>query len=265
MNIFSLKKIDFINKKSFKENKNLNDILVITFIAGGISFLGTLLGGFIAVSFKTRSNVLISSIMSIAAGLMIAVVTFDLIPEAIHVGGIQKALLGVAIGVIFITLIDIYLPTISIIESKGKHIKTAVLLGISLAAHNFPEGIAIGSSFSAGQSLGIGLCIIIGLHDIPEGATVAAPLLKSSMSRRKILLTTGLTALPTAFGATFGALVSEVSNNFISLSLGFAGGTMLYIVCGELIPESKNLFRGVFSTISVIIGVIIGLIITTLV
>lgn len=240
----------------------MENILLITLIAGGVSFLGTLLGGVIGVAFKGGGNILISSIMSIAAGLMIAVVTFDLIPEAIHMGGMGTALFGILIGVIFVTLMDIYLPSVPAIKSKGSFVKTSILLGISLAAHNFPEGLAIGSSFSAGQSLGIGLCIVIGLHDIPEGAAVSAPLLKSSMSRKKILFFTGLTALPTALGAFCGALISEVSNAFITMSLGFAGGTMLYIVCGELIPESKSLFKGVFSTISVIIGLVIGLIIT---
>lgn len=240
----------------------MENILLITLIAGGVSFLGTFLGGIIGVAFKGRGNILISSIMSIAAGLMIAVVTFDLIPEAIHMGGMPTTLLGILVGVIFVTLMDMYLPSVPLIKSKGGYVKTSILLGISLAAHNFPEGLAIGSSFSAGQSLGIGLCIVIGLHDIPEGAAVAAPLLKSSMSRKKILFFTGLTALPTALGAFCGALISGVSNVFITMSLGFAGGTMLYIVCGELIPESKSLFKGVFSTISVIIGLVIGLIIT---
>lgn len=243
----------------------MNDILLITLITGAVSFIGTLLGGLIGVLFKGRHNTLVSSIMSIAAGIMIAVVTFDLLPEAIHIGGMSMALIGIFIGVIFITLMDIYLPSIPVIKSKGNHVKTSILLGVSLAAHNFPEGIAIGSSFSAGTGLGIGLLIVIGLHDIPEGAAVAAPLLRSSISRKKILFITGLTSVPTAIGALLGGIISEVSKDFISLSLGFAGGTMLYIVCGELIPESKNLFKGVFTTISVIIGLVLGLIITTIV
>ncbi|MEG0370700.1 MAG: ZIP family metal transporter [Clostridium sp.] len=243
----------------------MNNVISITLIAGGVSFIGTLIGGLIGVAFKGKNNTMISSIMSIAAGLMISVVTFDLIPEAIHIGGMILALVGIFIGVAFVTLVDIYLPSIPIVKAQGEQIKTSILLAISLAAHNFPEGIAIGSSFSAGGSLGIGLCIVIGLHDIPEGATVAAPLLRSSMSRLKILVLTALTAVPTAIGGLCGALVAEVSAVFITISLGFAGGTMLYIVCGELIPQSKNLVKGVFSTISVIIGVVLGLIITTLV
>ncbi|MEF9953448.1 MAG: ZIP family metal transporter [Clostridium sp.] len=240
-------------------------ILTITLIAGGVSLIGTLLGGIIGTLFKGKNNLMISSIMSIAAGLMISVVTFDLIPEAIHMGGITQALIGIVIGVVFISLVDVFLPSTNIIKSRGSHIKTSILLGISLAAHNFPEGIAIGASFAAGQSLGIGLCIVIGLHDIPEGAAVAAPLLKSSLSKGRIILLTALTALPTAIGGLCGVLIADVSRMFISISLGFAGGTMLYIVCGELIPESKNLFKGVFSTISVIIGIVLGLIITTIV
>lgn len=243
----------------------MDNVLFITLIAGFASFLGTIIGGFIGISFKGKSTTLISSIIGITAGIMIAVVTFDLIPEAINIGGITKTLIGIFIGVIFVTLIEIYLPLTPYIKNKGNHIKTSILIGVSLCAHNFPEGIAIGSSFIAGSSLGIGLCIIIALHDIPEGATVAMPLLKSSISKKKILLLTTLTSLPTGIGALIGSVVSKISEDFITLSLGFAGGTMLYIVCGELIPESKSLSKGVLSTISVIIGLVIGLLITTIV
>ncbi|TDT62379.1 ZIP family metal transporter [Fonticella tunisiensis] len=225
--------------------------------------MGTGAGAVIATGFRKSNNIVMSSIMSIAAGLMLAVVAFDLIPEAILMGGLNITLFGILFGVAFVTILDIFLPHTKVLKKYGRHVKTALLLGIGLAAHNFPEGLAIGSGFMGGQSLGIELALVIGLHDIPEGAAVAAPLMQSGLGRIKIILLTVLTALPTAVGALAGGILGNISKIFITLCLGFAAGTMLYIVCGELIPESKDLFKGIFSTISTIIGVILGLIITS--
>jgi zinc transporter, ZIP family len=239
----------------------LHNIIFITLLGTLISGLGTALGGVIATGFRKTNNLLMSSIMGIAGGLMLAVVTFDLIPEAIHMGGLGLTLGGVFIGVLFVSLLDIFLPHTAMLKKHGKHIKTALLLAFGLAAHNFPEGLAIGSGFIGGQALGIKLAIVIGLHDIPEGAAVASPLMQSRLTRAKIILFTALTALPTAIGVYIGAVLGEISTTFITICLGFAGGTMLYIVCGELIPDSKELSKGIFSTISVIIGLILGLLI----
>jgi zinc transporter, ZIP family len=242
----------------------LYSIAAVTIIGTLVCGIGTSLGAVLATGFRKSSNIVMSSIMSIAAGLMLSVVTFDLIPEAILMGGLYVTLLGILIGVVFVTTLDMFLPHTSIFKKHGKHIKTSLLLGIGLAAHNFPEGLAIGSGFMGGNSLGTELSLVIGLHDIPEGAAVAAPLMRSSMSRLKIILLTALTALPTAIGALIGGILGNLSKTFTTLCLGFAAGTMLYIVCGELIPESKDLFKGIFSTISTIIGIVLGLMITSM-
>lgn len=239
-------------------------IAAVTIIGTVVCGLGTSLGAVLVTAFRKSSNLIMSSIMSIAAGLMLSVVTFDLIPEAILMGGIGTTLVGVFIGVVFVSVLDLYLPHTSMLKKYGKHIKTALLLGIGLAAHNFPEGLAIGSGFMGGKSLGMELALVIGLHDIPEGAAVAAPLMQSRLGRFKIIILTALTALPTAIGAFVGGMLGAISTTFTTLCLGFAAGTMLYIVCGELIPESKDLFKGIFSTISTIIGIVIGLLITSL-
>lgn len=241
----------------------LSKILLITAIGTIVCGIGTALGAVIATSFRKSSNVVMSSIMAIAGGLMLSVVTFDLIPEAILMGGLGLTLTGIFIGVVFVSLLDMFLPDTSLLKKYGKHIKTALLLGIGLAAHNFPEGLAIGSGFMGGRTLGFKLALVIGMHDIPEGAAVASPLMQSRLSRVKIILLTALTALPTAIGAYIGAILGDISKTFITLCLSFAGGTMLYIVCGELIPESKDLFKGIFSTISIIIGIVLGILITS--
>jgi zinc transporter, ZIP family len=240
----------------------LYNITTITLIGTMVCACGTSLGAILATSFKKSNNIIMSSIIGTAGGLMLSIVTFDLIPEAILKGGLFITLVGIGIGVLFVTIVDLILPKTFIFKKAGSNIKTGLILAIGLAAHNFPEGLAIGSGFIGAASLGLELVIVIGLHDIPEGAAVAACFMPTRLTRMKIILLTALTALPTAIGAYVGAAIGEISSVFITLCLGFAGGTMLYIVCGELIPQSKGLKSGVFSTLSILVGVVLGLLIT---
>lgn len=237
-------------------------IIIITLIGTVVCGVGTTMGAVLTTGFKKSNNILMSLIIGVAGGLMLAIVTFDLIPEAMVKGGLFYTLVGIAFGVAFVTIIELIMPHTVLFNNIGKNAKTGLVLAIGLAAHNFPEGLAIGTGFIGATSLGIELAIVIGLHDVPEGAAVAATFMTTRLSRGKIIALTALTALPTAIGAFVGAIAGEISTVFITLCLGFAGGTMLYIVCGELIPQSRDLMKGVLSTISIVIGVILGLLIT---
>lgn len=238
-------------------------ILTITLIGTLVCAFGTTLGAFLIVILKKTNNILMSSIIGIAAGLMLSVVTFDLIPESIETGGLLLAVAGTIIGIVFAIILDYFLSFLNIIKKYGKHLKTALLLALALSAHNFPEGLAIGTGFIKGVNFGLKIAIVIAFHDIPEGAAVAAPLLKSSLKRWQILILTALTALPTAIGTYIGAVLGNISNVFVSLCLGFASGTMLYIVVGELIPESKELSKGILSTLSTLLGLLLGLLLVS--
>ena len=136
-------------------------------------------------------------------------------------------------------------------------------MGVGIALHNLPEGLAIGSGFTAYEAYGLGLSIVIALHDIPEGIAMAIPLNIAGVGKFKVFLYTLLAAVPTGIGALIGYLLGEISQIFISICLGFAGGAMLYITCGELMPESRDLYRGRISTLGIILGIIAGIFITS--
>lgn len=243
----------------------MKNILNITIIGTLVGIIGTGAGGTIAFLFRNPGSRFISMVLGVSGGLMLAVVTFDLLPEAFELGGVVLSIVGIAAGVIATTLIDEYLPDFdNISKGRGKYFKMGLLMALGLALHNFPEGLAIGSGFTAGNSLGIGLSLVIGMHDIPEGMAVAAPMSISGVKRSKVLLYTAATAIPTSIGALIGALLGNISPVFVTLCLSFAGGTMLYIVCGELIPKSRSLFENFLSTLGIIAGIIAGIIIISL-
>lgn len=244
----------------------LNNILNITIIGTIVGIIGTGLGGFLSLLWKNPGDKFMSIILGVSGGLMLSVVTFDLLPEAFDIGGVPLSILGIVGGIIVTALMDELLPNFdNILKGRGKYFKLGLLMALGLALHNLPEGLAIGSGFTAGNKLGLGLTLIIGLHDIPEGMAVAAPMSISGIKKYKILIFTIATAVPTGIGAFIGAMLGEVSPVFVTLCLAFAGGTMLYIVCGELIPKSRSLFENIFSTFGILAGVILGIVITSLI
>ena len=112
--------------------------------------------------------------------------------------------------------------------------------------------------------LGLGLAIAICLHDIPEGISMAVPMKNGGMSKTKVIFYVILSGITTGVGAFFGAIIGSISQTVIAVCLSFAAGAMLYIVSGELIPESNKLYNGRMSTIGNMIGFIIGIFATQL-
>ncbi|NMM61556.1 ZIP family metal transporter [Clostridium sp. P21] len=214
-----------------------------------------MIGASLGVMVKKPSDKMLGTMIGFAGGLMLSVVVFDLIPEALNKWNFGGTLLFCIIGIAVIAFIDNKVN----IGSISGHLKIAFMAAIGLAIHNFPEGIIMGCGFAAGSTLGIKMSIIIAVHDIPEGIAVSAPLVASRMKVSKILFYAFVTAFPTAIGTWVGAYIANISTNVLAACLSFASGIMLYVVCGEMIPESSRLWEGLTSTIGVLGGVIVGL------
>lgn len=223
---------------------------------------GTTIGGIIGVTFKNTSNRFLGFILEFAAGLMISIVCFDLIPEALELSGLVYTIIGVLVGVVAMIFCDNLVKNKyndKRVKNNNSLLKTGIIVGIGLALHNFPEGLAIGSGFGASIKLGYSLAIAILLHDIPEGISMSVPMRYGGMNKTKVVVYTLLSGVTTGIGAFFGALLGTIGEGVISICLSFAAGAMLYIVSGELIPESKNLYKGRFASIGNIIGFIMGM------
>lgn len=133
--------------------------------------LGTTLGGIIGAFLKIKSNKILSFVLEFAAGLMTAIICFDLIPEALEFANITGCMIGIIIGVIVMILCDELINRINFSQKNVKNntlFKTGMIICVGLAVHNFPEGLAIGSGFDASTTLGLSLAIAIAIHDVPE-------------------------------------------------------------------------------------------------
>ena len=151
----------------------MSEILKTTLIGLFFGTFGTTLGGIIGIFLKKDSNKFLSFILSFASGLMMAIICFDLIPEALGIGDILLILIGIGIGVITMIFCDVLVDrkfNSKVSKDKSNNLlKTGIIVSIGLAIHNFPEGLAIGSGFGASLKLGLSLALAICLHDIPEG------------------------------------------------------------------------------------------------
>lgn len=243
----------------------MQEIIKTTLIGLFFGTFGTTIGGIIGITFNKTSNKLLSFVLSFASGLMTSVVCFELIPEAMQISEFQNIIYGVVFGIITMIICDIIVQRK--INNKTKHhanslLKTGIIVSVGLAIHNFPEGLAIGSGFDASIKLGYSLALAIALHDVPEGISMAVPMKNGGMSASKVIIYVILSGVTTAIGALFGKIIGTISKNVISICLSFAAGAMLYIVSGELMPESNKLYSGKFSTIGNILGFLIGIIVS---
>ena len=183
-----------------------------------------------------------------------SIICFDLLPEALGISNIVYAILGTVIGIITMIVCDLIVEKKFTIKEtsktqKGNLLRTGIIVSIWLAIHNFPEGLAIGSGFESSLKLGLSLAIAICLHDIPEGISMAVPMKNGGMRIGKVIFYVILSGITTGIGAFFGAIVGSISETIISLNLSFAAGAMLYIVSGELLPESNKLYNGRISAV----------------
>ncbi len=273
----------------------IESLLLATTIAGVV---GTGLGGLIGAVLQKDSNRTVSLLLSFAAGVMLSVVCFDLVTEAIETNvGIWTVIGSVTAGVVVIYLLNWLIdrktnPEVPHVDAN--HPKTAddlnelihsdhleqhyakndskfslfvagIVMASAIALHNVPEGMTIGASYAVGDSAfnsaSLVLAVLIGLHNIPEGMAVSVPLISGGMKKFKAVLITALSGLPTVLGALLGYLIGEIGALGLALSLGFASGAMLYVVFGEILPQAILMYHSKKPAFSAIIGMLVGLLI----
>ncbi|MBE6887451.1 MAG: ZIP family metal transporter [Ruminococcaceae bacterium] len=272
------------------------ETLIVTTAIAGVA--GTGLGGIIGAMLQKDSNRIASILLSFAAGVMLSVVCFDLVTEAIETNiGIYFVIFSIALGVAVIYILNYIIdlktnPEIPHIDEN--HPKTAddldelihsdhfehhqsrqdnkvslfiagVIMACAIALHNIPEGMTIGASYASNDgvmgSSALVLAILIGLHNIPEGMAVSVPLISGGMGKAKAVFITAMSGVPTIIGALLGYMIGELGALGLALSLGFASGAMLYVVFGEIVPQSILMYHSKLPAFSTIFGMLVGLLI----
>lgn len=219
-------------------------VLITALGVGGATVIGSLIG-FI---FKKLSHKFSDIVLSFAAGVMLAAAVLGLILPSVEYGGkwgLLYAVVGIFAGALCLNLIDKLVPHLHKlvgpdIESHNNANLSKVLLFVTaIAIHNLPEGIAAGVGFGSGDS-NQALLIAggIALQNIPEGMVIIAPMLASGVSPKKTFICAALTGVVEVVGTLIGYFAVSISTAILPFALAFAGGTMLYVISDEMIPET---------------------------
>lgn len=148
-------------------------------------------------------------------------------------------------------------------DSRLSLFVAGIVMACAIALHNIPEGMTIGASFAVSSDLmwgtGMIMAVLIGLHNIPEGMAVAVPLISGGTGRVRATLLTAACGLPTVLGAWLGFWLGDIGPLGLTMSLGFASGAMLYVVFGEIMPESYLIYRSKLPAFAVMVGLALGM------
>ena len=229
-------------------------MLILSASAG---FLGTGLGGLIAILLPRLSSRAISRILHITSGLMISIVCFELLPEAILLHQLT-AIVSLLAGILFMLVSDMLLTRYERHRGGNSLLRSGLLIGIGIALHNFPEGLAVGAGYADAPVFGLALCLAIVLHDVPEGLAMALPLREGGMKLYRVLLAALFSGLPTLVGAFVGLYAGGFGHQALSACLGLAGGAMLQITCASLLPEAQKKGTGRLETLLLSLGIVSG-------
>ena len=237
------------------------ELVILTALGvGGATVFGVLLG-FI---FKNLTHKFSDIVLSFAAGVMLAASVLGLIIPSLEYGGKYNVIItviGIFAGALILNFIDKLVPHLhkmigpDIEDHKNSKLSKVLLFVIAIAIHNLPEGIAAGVGFGSGNDTqALIIAGGIALQNIPEGMVIVGPMLASGVSKKKTFLIAALTGLVEVVGTFIGYFAVSVASFILPFALAFAGGTMLYVISDEMIPETHAHGSERGATYSLLIG-----------
>lgn len=223
------------------------EIVLLTALGvGGATVVGAILG----FAFQKISHAFSDIVLSFAAGVMLAAAVIGLILPSLEYGGkmpLLVTILGIFCGAFCLNLLDRVVPHLHRLSgvdqeshpARTEQLDKVLLFVMAIAIHNLPEGIAAGVGFGS-ENVGEALTIAAGiaLQNIPEGMVIIAPMLAAGMSRGRTFAAALITGVIEVVGTLLGFFAVSLSTAVLPFALAFAGGTMLYVISDEMIPET---------------------------
>jgi ZIP family zinc transporter len=217
--------------------------------------------------FKKPSHELNDMILSFAAGVMLAAAVVGLIiPSLEYSSGWLSVLVtvaGIICGAVCLNLVDVLVPHLHRLvgadieghPEASRQLSRVLLFVIAIAIHNLPEGIAAGVSFgNENTAQAFSVALGIALQNIPEGMVIIAPMVAAGISRPKTFLIALSTGIIEVVGTFIGYFAVSISAAILPFALAFAGGTMLYVISDEMIPETHSHGNERASTYTLLVG-----------
>ena len=244
-------------------------VLLTALGVGGATVFGAVIG----FVFKKLSHQFSDIVLSFAAGVMLAAAVLGLILPSVDYGGkygLIITVIGIFAGAVCLSLIDKLVPHLHKLvgvdgaEPEAHHnadLSKILLFVTAIAIHNLPEGIAAGVGFGAGDtSQALMIAGGIALQNIPEGMVIIGPMLAAGVTPRKTFVCAMLTGVVEVIGTLIGYFAVSLASAILPFALAFAGGTMLYVISDEMIPETHSHGNERGATYALLVGFCIMLI-----
>ena len=207
----------------------------------------TLLGAVIGFLFKKASHRFSDIVLSFAAGVMLSAAVLGLIIPSLEYGGkgaVWVTVAGIFAGAVCLSMVDRLVPHLHRLQGDSENhadsrANKILLFVMAIAIHNLPEGIAAGVGFGSGDvSQALLIAGGIALQNIPEGMVIIAPMLAAGIPPRKTFIYAAMTGVVEVVGTFIGYFAVNIASAILPFALAFAGGTMLYVISDEMIPET---------------------------
>ncbi len=228
---------------------------------GGATIVGVLIG-FIFQKVPHKFN---DAILGFAGGIMLAAAVLGLILPSMEEGNIWITSIGILTGALFLNFADKITPHLHRITGIDQETHTeaqnsinkVMLFVMAIAIHNLPEGIAAGVGFGS-DNIGNAITVALGiaLQNIPEGMIIVSPLIMAGVSKWRVFLIASFTGIIEIIGTLIGFMAVSVATAILPFALAFAGGTMIYVVSDEMIPETHSHGYEQMATYSLLFGFI---------
>ena len=245
----------------------MNIVLLCAIGVGGATMLGAILG-FVVRSITHRAS---DAVLSFAAGVSFGAAVLGLILPSLEYGGsfgVYIAVIGILCGAACVNLLDRALPVAhKFLGTDGgcARVDRILVFVMAMAIHNLPEGIAAGVGFGVGEvNAGIFIALGIAIQNIPEGMVIIAPMISAGVSPGKSLMCAIATGFVEVIGTFIGYYAVTVAEVILPFSLAFAGGTMLYVVSDDMIPETHADGNAHTSTYFLLVGFCLMLLLSVL-
>ena len=247
------------------------DIVIWTALGvGGATVIGSAIG----FVFKNLSHKFSDIVLSFAAGVMLAAAILGLILPAVEYGekwGLLYAVIGIFLGAACLNLVDKLVPHMHKLmgteaeSHNNANLGKVMLFVMAIAIHNLPEGLAAGVGFGSGNTAqALTIAGGIALQNIPEGMVIIGPMLAAGVSKKKTFLCALATGLVEVVGTLIGYFAVSISAAVLPFALAFAGGTMLYVISDEMIPETHAHGSQRGATYALLIGFCLMLVVDVL-
>ena len=246
------------------------EIVLLTALGvGGATVIGAVIG----FAFKNISHRFSDIVLSFAAGVMLAAAIIGLILPSLESGGkfgIIVTIAGIFAGAFSLNMIDKLLPHLhklageDIEEHRSSSLSRVLLFVTAIAIHNLPEGIAAGVGCSGDTSAALVIAVGIALQNIPEGMVIIGPMLAAGVKPKRTFMIAAMTGLVEVVGTFIGYFAASISSAILPFALAFAGGTMLYVISDEMIPETHAHGSERGATYSLLVGFSLMLVVDVL-